>query len=557
MSAYYRRLQKRFELAVAGRVQTSPYPCEHCAVCAFHPVCNDQWEGEDHLVRVAGIRHDQVDRLVVAGVTTLARLADALPSTHIPRMISSTFEKLHAQAALQVESQHSGKIEYEPLPVESGRGLAILPQRSRGDIILDLEGHPFFEPGRGMEFLFGVLTLDNPSPKYNAFWAHDRNGERKALEDFVDFVKAQLVPYPDLHVYHYAAYETAAIKRLVGVYGTRESEVDDLLRRKTFVNLFTVVRQALMAGVRSYSLKELEPLFGFKRVTAIRSGMDAILEYERWITTSDATLLAAIAAYNEDDCRATLALLSWLHQLRRTDFPWPPLPTLPSTTEESTADLVARQRLREELLRDAQPGTPRWLTAELLEYHRREARPTWWWYFERLSMTPEELVDDSESIGCLESDPHMPPEPRKRSLVHTLSFPPQDHKLRPGPVDDPATQKSGGEITEIDDASGILRLLRGPSLASVPLPRALIATGPYADREQREGVLRFAESILDSDNRYPALQGILGREHPRFHGLISGSRIQTTDLARMEQLAIMATTYGHKSVEIRPKEMSN
>jgi len=43
--------------------------------------------------------------------------------------------------------------------------------------------------------------------------------------------------------------------------------------------------------------------------------------------------------------------------------------------------LDARQRLREELLQGAEPGDYRWLAGELLEYHRREARPGWWWYF--------------------------------------------------------------------------------------------------------------------------------------------------------------------------------
>ena len=33
--------------------------------------------------------------------------------------------------------------------------------------------------------------------------------------------------WPDLHVYHYAAYETVAMKRLMGKHGTREDEVGD------------------------------------------------------------------------------------------------------------------------------------------------------------------------------------------------------------------------------------------------------------------------------------------------------------------------------------------
>ena len=36
---------------------------------------------------------------------------------------------------------------------------------------------------------------------------------------------------PQLHLYHYASYEPSTFKRLAAQYGTREEELDDLLRR--------------------------------------------------------------------------------------------------------------------------------------------------------------------------------------------------------------------------------------------------------------------------------------------------------------------------------------
>ncbi|HXF74534.1 MAG TPA: TM0106 family RecB-like putative nuclease, partial [Methylomirabilota bacterium] len=415
VSAYFRRLQVRFREAIAARAQTAPYPCEHCPLCSYQSICEERWEREDHLVRVAGIRRDQVNRLTTAGLTTLAALAKARPDTRVPKIPASTFEVLRDQAALQSESQRDGKIVYRELPVEDGRGFAALPQRSQGDVILDLEGHPFFEPAHGLTFLFGVLTLHGDASSYRAFWAHDFAGERRAFEEFIDFVHERLAQYPDLHVYHFGAYEQSATKQLMGQYATREAEVDDLLRRKIFVNLHGIFRQALRAGVTSYSLKELEPLFGFTRVGAVRSGMDAIVEYERWRESQAQKFLDQIAAYNEEDCRATLALLDWLQKLRPSELPWPALPEPRAISEEAAEILDARQRLREELVTSAEPGDYRWLAGELLEYHRREARPAWWWYFERCDMTPEELVEDAESIGCLEAAENAPPVSRKRS----------------------------------------------------------------------------------------------------------------------------------------------
>lgn len=536
--AYYRRVRRRFQAAVDTRKVTGPYPCDHCPLCDFRAQCEERYELEDHLVRVAGMRRDQVSRLVGSGITTLTALAEARSDIKIAKIPATTFENLHDQAVLQFDSHRSGKIGWRELPSESGRGFAALPQRSKGDVFLDLEGHPFFEPARGLEFLFGVLTVDGPEPRYEPLWAHDRDGERRALENFVDLIHARLLLYPDLHVYHFGVYEPTAVKRLMGEYATRESQVDDLLYRKTFVDLHSVFRQALRAGVSSYSLKELEVLFGFKRSAPVRSGMDAIVNYEQWLEVRDAGKLDEIAVYNEEDCRATLGLLDWLHGLRPGDLPWPEPRPLKSVSDDSAQAEGARQQLRVRLLEGAETGTPRWLAGEILEYHRREARPAWWWYFERRGMSPEELVEDSESIGCLEADPSRSPEPRKKSLVHTLQFPPQDHKLAVGEVHDPATEESAGKIIQLDDETGTLQLLRGPSLAQVPLPRGLIAGGPYREDKQKEAIFRFAESIHKGESRYPALEAILERKCPAVKGSSVGGRLQTTDLSEMKALAL-------------------
>ena len=538
VSAYYRRVRGRFESAAAGRREIAPYRCEHCQVCAFSSVCKERWEREDGLVRVANIRRDQIGRLAARHIVTLTALAESSPETSVPRMVPGTFQNLREQAAVQLQSKRSGRIEFRKRPVESGLGFAALPPRSPGDVVLDFEGDPLFEPGRKLEYLFGVLTLDGADRRYRSFWAHDRAGERRALEEFVDLIHERLARHPDLHVYHFGAYEPSAIKRLMSEYGTREAEVDDLLRRQVFVDLFTIFRRAIRAGVGSYSLKELEALVGFERTAAVGSGDQAIVDYERWREQRDDALLAPIATYNEEDCRATLGLLDWLHGLRPRDLAWPEPPDPEGPSEEAAVAIEKRHRLREQLVDGAEPGTPRRLAGELLEYHRREARPAWWQYFERLGMTPEELAEDSESIGCLEPHPKVPPRSVKRSMVHAFRFPPQEHKLGPGQAHDPATGKHAGDIVGIDDVAGVLSLKRGPSFDSTPLPRALIAGGPLLDVAQRDAIFRLAESIRDEDGRYPALRAILGREFPSVRGLAAGGRIQRTGLDERKALAL-------------------
>ena len=73
------------------------------------------------------------------------------------------------------------------------------------------------------------------------------------------------------------------MKRLAGRYGTREEEVDALLRGGVFVDLYRAVRQGIRASVESYSIKQLEPLYGFARSIDLRDANTSIVEFETWL----------------------------------------------------------------------------------------------------------------------------------------------------------------------------------------------------------------------------------------------------------------------------------
>ncbi len=259
-----------------------------------------------------------------AEIATMTALAAADPETPVRKLAPETFAGLREQAELQLASVAAGLDPVAALQVGgAARGFSTLPRPSPGDIVLDLEGHPFFEPARGLEFLFGLLFCDGREPDYEAVWALDRADERGAFTRVIDPIHAQLARYPDMHVYHFGGYDTSALKRLMGEHGLREAEVDDLLRRGVFVNLHSALRQALRVGVRSYSLKELEALAGFARTADVRSGDDAVVGFEEWLQTGERWRLDEIAAYNEEDCRATLALRDWLLAQRPPELPWP------------------------------------------------------------------------------------------------------------------------------------------------------------------------------------------------------------------------------------------
>ena len=124
---------------------------------------------------------------------------------------------------------------------------------------------------------YRILTAD---------WALSRAEEKAAFERFADFVIGRLEEFPGLHIYHFAPYEPAALKRLMGRYATREDELDRMLHAGLFVDLYAVVRHGIRASVESYSIKKLEPLYGFARAVPLTDANKALVNHPLSWTTS-------------------------------------------------------------------------------------------------------------------------------------------------------------------------------------------------------------------------------------------------------------------------------
>ena len=230
-AAYVRALRDHAQQTIAhGLGDTYPLPCSHCGICGYRRACEQRREADDHLSLVAGLRRDQIARLEAGGVPTLTALAELPAGTRIERVPRDTLYKLQRQAALQLHERRTGEQTYEFLPYLDGYGFGQLPEPAVGDLYFDIEGDPYIGD-KGLEYLFGVGWLDEDGKEaFRPFWAHDRAEERASFEQLMDFFMAWLADHPGSHIYHYAAYEEQALKTLSMWHGTREQEVDHLLR---------------------------------------------------------------------------------------------------------------------------------------------------------------------------------------------------------------------------------------------------------------------------------------------------------------------------------------
>ena len=80
----------------------------------------------------------------------------------------------------------SGAHAWKVLAPEPKRGFELLPPPSAGDLFFDIEGDPFWEPGRGLEYLWGFVDT---ARAFRPFWAHDRAEERRAVEATIDLIR--------------------------------------------------------------------------------------------------------------------------------------------------------------------------------------------------------------------------------------------------------------------------------------------------------------------------------------------------------------------------------
>lgn len=502
VEAYARRVTARFDQFVAASAPTIAEPVEQCTQCRWAAECNNAWRGADYLSFVAFLGRRQRNLFADARITTMAALAGA-SADNLPRAISrDTRGRLVRQAQLQVRERTTGEPCYELLDPKANLGLLSLPEPDPADLYLDFESDRYVEPD-GIEYLAGIGEANGT---FSMLWAHSAEQEKALVETLIDRILAAWRANPGMHVYHYAPYEQSALKRLVARYGTREYELDVLLRAEVFVDLYAVVRQALLVSKESYSIKKLEAFYWAderRKNTEVAEAVSSMLEYEQWLQDRNQQHLDDVAAYNKDDVDSTRDLHRWLEQrrvelceLRGTDIPR-------RTPEEGKSYEPSEEELAERDLAERLLAADRPLLAGLVGWHRREARPEYWEFFRFGKLTDEELVDDAIAIGQLGA-----PEYRRdilRSKIWRYPFPPQETRLRAGDtVHNVQDRKAVGEVVDLDPAAGWIELKIGAT-RDAPTLLGLQPTGPIDAKAARASLRETGELVLAGGTNLPAL----------------------------------------------------
>lgn len=455
-AAYYRLAKAGLldELSRDVNPESYPEPVSHCDICQWWPDCDKRRRDDDHLTFVAGIQKAQIKALASHNITTLTALANADGAALKDNIDGSaeTTQRIQLQAKIQHKGRTTGNPEFEFLQVvypqegdNQRRGFLRLPEPDpNGDLFFDIESARH-APGGGLEYLLGYATAPTgqEAPKFEYIWGLDRPGEKAAFEQFIDLAMARLSDYPNMHIYHFAPYEPVALKRLATRHATREAELDILLRKQCFVDLYAVTRQSIRASVESYSIKCLEQFYGYHREEELADARLSMHQLESMLEMEASSQVreedkAVVLKYNRDDCVSTLALRDWLETLRKqqiqngVDLPRPPAPEEYVPKEEERAPQV--QQVFDDLTADfketpSQEWTDeqnaRWLLANCLDYFRREEKNSWWEYYRLRELDTAELLKERNAITGLNLLSEVPPEGKGKIPSHVYSYPAQ------------------------------------------------------------------------------------------------------------------------------------
>ena len=531
----------------------------------------------DHLSQIATITKSQIKKLEKAGIGAMQKMADT-DSSFIKGIDSKILNRLKEQARIQKNSKGGDVPLYKILPHAANQkiGLSLLPPSSPLDIYFDIEGFPLEEGG--LEYLWGLTYFDkNNVRQFKDFWAHNKEEEKESFKAFIEWTYKRWLEDPTMHIYHYANYEIAACRKLMGRYGVCEYEVDQLLRNEVFIDLYKIVKGGLLLGEPRYSIKNVEHLYRSKRSTDVGSGGDSVVVYERWRANKDgdtwktSKILNSIREYNIDDCNSTQELVEWL-RLRQEEEEIKYLGISEVKEPELQEEITDSIKLKEKLLKKADQLKDQGnkgdaeihsLFAHILEFHGREKKPIYWRLFDRMGLSDYELIDD---IDCLAScvRTNKPPyklKPRDKKYIYEYEFElDQEFKGNSKQYIVHGSQADNGKNINVELVQERSCFIKGiVALKSSQELDRIVTLIPYEninDKVITEAIKSQAELFLSGDLENTAINDFLLRRTPNITNHKTGDPIVMSDLpeSRLKEIikAICSLNNSYLTIQGAP-----
>lgn len=278
---------------VQGGETSEPVLGSHCLLCDWFSRCHRWVKTHDDPSGLFFVGKQKF-RLKEVGLRTIHDIAamevsDYLsPAKKIPRMGEKALTRMKHRAGIML----SGKPQIE-------QGFSF-PQTA-SDIYFDIED----DPTQSVTYLFGLLIHhhDGP-PEFQYFVARDPVEEEQTVRAFWDFIASA----GDVTYYVYSHKERSSLRQLMERYGLDQDVFTTYTEREYDLYSDLIVNYSDWPTF-SYSIKQIAKQIGFRWRDPDPSGANSIAWYNEYLAhPENEHLLNRILQYNEDDCRAMLAV---------------------------------------------------------------------------------------------------------------------------------------------------------------------------------------------------------------------------------------------------------
>ena len=285
---------------VQGAESSEPVLSSACALCQWYKKCR-RWVEATRDPSGLFFVSQQKFALKERGLTTIEAIADMDVGKYldgpnkIPRMGKASLERMKHRAQVMV----AGRPEIRP-------GYSF--PEAREEIYFDIED----DPTQGLTYFFGLVLKDRSGrDEFLYFMADGPEEEENTVRLFWQFLK----DHADAVYYVYSAKERTTLRALMRRYGLEEAVFERYVQQE--LDLYKFVVDYSDWPTYSYGIKQIARQVGFNWRDADPSGANSIAWYNEY--RKDPTRkewLERILQYNEDDCRAMIAIKDYFEERR-------------------------------------------------------------------------------------------------------------------------------------------------------------------------------------------------------------------------------------------------
>ncbi len=313
---FYERIRSEVASLLANEKQNDPAMCSSCSDCGWYNSCKKWCAESDDLTQLVDFGRTKRDifkqDLGFADVVSLLSVDSAEVMRRKKELKKTGVSFLRNITDKTIETaQRRGR-----LLKENGEPLMHskfeFPEAST-ELFFDIET----DPTQDFVYLHGFWIRSKEASEFKHFTVRKPGPEAEMQKwmEVLDFVRS--FNPSETAVYYYSSFEKTSYRRLQKKYPEAVSleELDSLFARPNVIDLYTdIIRSRTDWPLGSYSIKSIATsrFIGFKWRDETPSGALSIQWYNDFINTGDEDILQRILEYNEDDCKATMAVKDYL-----------------------------------------------------------------------------------------------------------------------------------------------------------------------------------------------------------------------------------------------------